>query len=195
MSLRSLIDELKKAVGDGKNTIQFLEDSLKELKEYTFDHPDIHNDVSEFHIGANQPIAEAPKLADNKRRDFRLSMIIEEYRELYSAMQNGDILKIADGGVDLIYVILGMFLEYGIPFAPVWNEIHRSNMNKMGGPVRDDGKQLKPEGWVPPDIEAAVYGPDVVIGKLDQQIQALESRREDIFINFYDQGEEGSEDV
>jgi predicted HAD superfamily Cof-like phosphohydrolase len=39
---------------------------------------------------------------------------------------------------------------------PIFAEIHRSNMNKLNGPKRADGKQLKPEGWKPPDIYSEV---------------------------------------
>lgn len=45
-----------------------------------------------------------------------------------------------------------------IPFDAVWDEIHRSNMAKVDGPVRDDGKILKPEGWVPPDVAGVLKG-------------------------------------
>lgn len=35
---------------------------------------------------------------------------------------------------------------------PLWQDVHRANMAKTTGPVRADGKRLKPEGWQPPDI-------------------------------------------
>lgn len=40
----------------------------------------------------------------------------------------------------------------GIDLRPVWSEVHAANMRKTTGPVREDGKRLKPEGWQPPDI-------------------------------------------
>jgi predicted HAD superfamily Cof-like phosphohydrolase len=41
----------------------------------------------------------------------------------------------------------------GIDLGPFFAEIHRTNMEKAGGPVRpSDGKILKPPGWKPPDI-------------------------------------------
>ena len=63
----------------------------------------------------------------------------------------------------MIYIAVGTALELGIPLEPVWDEVHRSNMAKVDpetGKVRkrEDGKVLKPEGWVRPDIAGAIYG-------------------------------------
>lgn len=73
-----------------------------------------------------------------------------------------DLVEIADALADLDYVVAGTRLAYGIPRAPVADEVHRSNMTKApGGKVyRDDhGKVSKPPGWTPPDIaRALVYG-------------------------------------
>ena len=40
----------------------------------------------------------------------------------------------------------------GLDLAPFFEEVHRTNMLKLTGPVREDGKRLKPEGWKPPRI-------------------------------------------
>lgn len=42
----------------------------------------------------------------------------------------------------------------GVDLKPFFMEVHRTNMNKLQGPKREDGKQLKPEGWKPPRIRA-----------------------------------------
>lgn len=64
-----------------------------------------------------------------------------------------DMAALADGLADLDYVVEGTRLEFGIDGAPIAAEVHRANMAKVGGPIRDDGKKLKPAGWTPPDIE------------------------------------------
>lgn len=45
----------------------------------------------------------------------------------------------------------------GVYLAPFFKEVHRTNMHKLEGPKREDGKQLKPPGWKPPRIEE-MYG-------------------------------------
>jgi predicted HAD superfamily Cof-like phosphohydrolase len=64
-----------------------------------------------------------------------------------------DMVALADGLSDLDYVVEGTRLEFGIDGAPIAAEVHRSNLAKVGGPLSASGKQLKPEGWTPPDIE------------------------------------------
>lgn len=67
-----------------------------------------------------------------------------------------DLPALADAWADLDYVIEGARLEFGIAGAPIAAEVHRANMAKVGGPIRDDGKRLKPPGWAPPDIEGVL---------------------------------------
>jgi predicted HAD superfamily Cof-like phosphohydrolase len=84
-------------------------------------------------------------------------LIIEEYNELYEAYTNKDIVEIADACADLKWVIEGLEHTLNIPQQEVWNEVARSNLQKIGpdGKVlkREDGKVMKPEGWTPPDIK------------------------------------------
>jgi hypothetical protein len=44
--------------------------------------------------------------------------------------------------------------DIGIDLRPFYLEVHRTNMWKLKGPKREDGKQLKPPDWKPPRIEA-----------------------------------------
>lgn len=70
-----------------------------------------------------------------------------------------DLVEVADALADLDYVVAGTRLAYGIPRAPVADEVHRSNMAKApGGKVyRDEhGKVMKPPGWTPPDIRGVL---------------------------------------
>lgn len=67
-----------------------------------------------------------------------------------------DFAEIAKEVCDVHVVVSGTAAEYGIPEDRVYAEVHRSNMAKVGGPVREDGKMLKPDGWTPPDVKAAM---------------------------------------
>jgi len=53
---------------------------------------------------------------------------------------------------DLLYVTYGALVTFGVEPDGVFAEVHRANMQKVSGPQRADGKQLKPEGWRPADI-------------------------------------------
>lgn len=87
-----------------------------------------------------------------------MELITEEYKELVEAYLNKDIVEIADACRDLIWVIEGLEHTLNIPQQEVWDEVARSNLQKIGtdGKVhkREDGKVLKPEGWTPPDIKS-----------------------------------------
>lgn len=63
-----------------------------------------------------------------------------------------DIEDVADSLADIAYVVLGAAVTWGIPLGAVFEEVCRANDDKVGGPVREDGKRLKPPGWKGPDI-------------------------------------------
>ena len=71
---------------------------------------------------------------------------------LWSGMDTPDVVEAVDGLADLIYVALGTAVSFGVDLGPIFDEVHRTNMAKDGGATRDDGKILKPDGWVGPDI-------------------------------------------
>lgn len=88
---------------------------------------------------------------------MRAELIREEAAETVKAIEDGDLVAAIDGLCDLLYVTYGAAVEWGIDLAPFWDEVHRTNMAKVGGPTRGDGKKLKPPGWTPPDI-AGILG-------------------------------------
>jgi predicted HAD superfamily Cof-like phosphohydrolase len=83
-------------------------------------------------------------------------LINEEFEEFKKAVEEKNIIKIADALGDLIYVINGAATAYGIDLDPILDEIHRSNMTKIGGHIREDGKVLKPESYEPPNIKEII---------------------------------------
>lgn len=122
------------------------------------------NDVAAFHRACDVPILDAPQEPHPDRVNLRIELIDEEVnRELLPAMRAGDLEEIADAMADTIYVVVGAALEYGIPLDRVWDAVQRANMSKVD-PVtgmvrrRADSKILKPNGWQPPNIRAALYG-------------------------------------
>lgn len=129
-------------------------------------------DVETFHVAGGLPVREKPLTwwcgDDIEGHRLRQDLIAEEHQELQEAMDKiidedddeANMVAIADGLADLIYVCIGTALNLGINLERVWDAVHASNMAKVKGGVvkRDDGKILKPKGWEPPDIHAAVYG-------------------------------------
>ena len=65
---------------------------------------------------------------------LRIAMLNEEVRELAEAVEQADIVKIADAIADIAYVAVGTAVTYGIPFDAVFAEVHRSNMTKHNTP-------------------------------------------------------------
>lgn len=61
-----------------------------------------------------------------------------------------------DGAIDMIWVTLGWLHSVGVDPQPIWDAVAAANMAKSTGPVREDGKRLKPEGWTHPDIAALI---------------------------------------
>jgi predicted HAD superfamily Cof-like phosphohydrolase len=111
----------------------------------------VQRDVAEFHrvvVGIADPTEPAIR-----RPALRAELIREEARETVDAIEAGDLVGAIDGMCDLLCVVYGTALEFGIDLAPFWDEVHRTNMAKAGGPVRADGKILKPAGWVRPDLD------------------------------------------
>lgn len=100
-----------------------------------------------------------PKLPNENLRALRRKLLREEVKEYFDAEDNNDLVEIADGLGDIVYVVIGTCLEYGINIDAVIDEIQRSNMSKsVDGKVlrRGDGKILKPTTYSPPDIKAAL---------------------------------------
>jgi predicted HAD superfamily Cof-like phosphohydrolase len=100
------------------------------------------------------------------------SLVEEEYEEFiaalkalecYMASDHSDMsakriaklmVDVIDAMCDLIVVIHNTSNAMGIDLEPFFDEVHKKNMEKVGGPKREDGKQLKPDDWTPPDHES-----------------------------------------
>lgn len=118
---------------------------------------DWFSDVRRFEDKFGVSVGNTPNIpSDEKVKILRKKLHLEEFEELTRALDSNDLEEIADGIVDLIYVLIGTAISYGIDIRPVWAEVHRANMKKVGGGQRADGKIMKPEGWQPPDIKGVL---------------------------------------
>jgi predicted HAD superfamily Cof-like phosphohydrolase len=123
---------------------------------------DIEDALFQFHDAYGVPVLDKPTIPDADRQTLRVKLIDEEYEELMTELHRPDqqIEKIAQEAVDLVYVVVGMCLEYGIPFNAVFEEVQRANMSKLGEdgrPIRrEDGKILKGPNFVPADVQRII---------------------------------------
>ena len=86
------------------------------------------------------------------------SLIREEAEELLEALKEEDVLQTADGVADLLYVVFGACVSLNLPVGELFDEVHRSNMTKLGGGAekRNDGKIEKGAEYSPPDISGVL---------------------------------------
>jgi predicted HAD superfamily Cof-like phosphohydrolase len=119
--------------------------------------------VADFHHTFSHPIATEVISADALATDLafaRMDFMQEEMDEMWEAIRNNDPVEFTDAVVDLLYFLYGTALALGIPLELAFNEVHGTNMAKANpdGSVnrREDGKILKPEGWVAPNLAAVL---------------------------------------
>jgi predicted HAD superfamily Cof-like phosphohydrolase len=105
--------------------------------------------VEAFHRMFDIVVHRAPTVVDDRTRELRVRLIQEEFGELQEAMAKDDLPSIAKEMADLLYVVYGTAVSYGIDVDPVFREVHRSNMSKVGGYKREDGKWVKPASYSP----------------------------------------------
>tara|TARA_B100001765_G_C19330985_1_gene261702 strand:+ start:242 stop:622 length:381 start_codon:yes stop_codon:yes gene_type:complete len=110
--------------------------------------------VEDFHKKFEQTIGDSPGFSDEDTMKLRIDLIEEEFLELIQAYKGEDFPSLIDAIADLIYVLLGTATATGVDLEPVWEEVQKTNMAKVPGNKREDGKLLKPQGWLPPDISA-----------------------------------------
>ena len=109
--------------------------------------------VESFHNKFEILVQQAPTNLDDQTQRLRVRLIQEEFDELKEAMASGDLAAIAKEMADLLYVVYGTAVSYGIDMKPVFQEVHRSNLSKVGGYKRADGKWVKPPTYSPARLE------------------------------------------
>ena len=89
---------------------------------------------------------------------LRYNLMKEENEEYLEAVQNNDLVEIADALGDMMYILCGTIIEHGLQhkMEAVFDEIQRSNMSKLdvkGEPIyREDGKVMKGPNYSKPDF-------------------------------------------
>lgn len=142
--------------------------------------------IEDFMRRCDQEVALYPQLPSAAIRTLRIRLMVEELLgavdpeefeadpnayvhmlirnksdELIASMLKGDLVGVADGLADVLYVVIGTAVAYGIDIQEVFNEVHRSNLSKMTWDEEQQrwviekdefGKAIKPDTYSPADI-------------------------------------------
>jgi predicted HAD superfamily Cof-like phosphohydrolase len=106
--------------------------------------PQALNSVAEFHRTFKHPIQEQAKMPAKERAALRVSLLAEELKELQQAIDDNDMVEVADALCDLQYVLSGAILEFGLgeKFKALFDEVHRSNMSKACKTVEEANQTI-----------------------------------------------------
>ena len=107
-----------------------------------------------------QEVKNKPSFSTEKINKLRLDLIKEELSELTDAMNNKDLLEVADALTDILYVTYGAGHAFGIDLDKCFDEVQNSNMSKLdnyGKPIyNNDGKVMKGPNYFKPDLSKFV---------------------------------------
>ena len=113
--------------------------------------------AGDFMEAFGQEVQVQPTWPDFSTRELRLELIREEYEELEEAIENRDMVEVADALTDLLYVIYGAGHSFGIDLDECYLEVHRSNMSKLGAdgrPIKSgNGKVMKGPDFFEPNLK------------------------------------------
>ena len=103
-----------------------------------------------------QEVKTKAELRNNKINQLRISLINEELEELKKAIEDNDILEVADALTDILYVAYGAGHAFGINLDKCFNEVQESNMSKLGSdgkPIyNESGKVMKGPNYFKPNL-------------------------------------------
>ena len=104
-----------------------------------------------------QEVKTSASLGSDKINNLRISLIKEELDELKQAIENNDLLEVADALTDILYVTYGAGHSFGINLDKCFNEVQQSNMSKLGKdgkPIYNEtGKVMKGPNYFKPNLE------------------------------------------
>ena len=112
--------------------------------------------VKTFMQTFGQEVKTEPSFSAEKINDLRYNLIKEELDELKQAIDNKDLLEVADALTDILYVTYGAGHAFGIDLDKCFEEVQNSNMSKLGKDGRpiynDSGKVMKGPNFYKPDL-------------------------------------------
>ncbi len=144
---------------------------------------DALNEVREFHRRIGAAVADSPVLLPCERESAgemadairslltqcrsmaddgnsllaRLCLALEELAEWVEAHAAGDLVAAADAWGDRLYVLLGDAVAAGLPAAPIFEEVHGSNMTKIAAKAGSLGKGTKAAAFRRPRLREVLF--------------------------------------
>ena len=116
--------------------------------------------VKTFMQTFGQDVKSSPAFSTDKINDLRYNLIKEELDELKQALDNKDLLEVADALTDILYVTYGAGHAFGIDLDKCFEEVQNSNMSKLGEngePIyNESGKVMKGPKYFKPDLSKFV---------------------------------------
>ena len=107
-----------------------------------------------------QEVKTKPSFSTDKINKLRLDLIKEELNELTEAMNNKDLLEVADALTDILYVTYGAGHAFGINLDKCFEEVQNSNMSKLdenGKPIYNEhGKVMKGPNYFKPNLKKII---------------------------------------
>ena len=118
------------------------------------------NKVGIFMKTFGQEVKSKPSFSTDKINKLRIDLIKEELDELKEAMDNNDLLEVADALTDILYVTYGAGHAFGINLDKCFDEVQNSNMSKLsenGEPIyNESGKVMKGPNYFKPNLSKFV---------------------------------------
>ena len=112
--------------------------------------------VGKFMKTFGQEVKSKPSLGSEKINNLRIKLIIEELEELKEAINQKNLIEVADALTDILYVTYGAGHAFGINLDNCFEEVQKSNMSKLGDDAKpiynDDGKVMKGPNYFKPDL-------------------------------------------
>ena len=116
--------------------------------------------VGTFMKTFGQEVKTEPSFSTDKINKLRIDLIKEELEELTNAMNEKNLLEVADALTDILYVTYGAGHAFGINLDKCFEEVQNSNMSKLGSdgkPIYNDkGKVMKGPNYFKPDLNKFV---------------------------------------
>ena len=116
--------------------------------------------VKNFMETFGQEVKNKPSFSTDKINKLRYDLIKEELDEFKLALDNKDLVEVADALTDILYVTYGAGHAFGINLDKCFQEVQNSNMSKLdnnGKPIYNEaGKVMKGPKYFKPNFQKII---------------------------------------